>query len=343
MDNYIPSLALQAFAGIGALFLTAKIFSFVRLLASSFVLPGVSVSRRYHTPFKLTPPQLSKFGPKGSWALVTGASDGIGKEFSVQLAKRGFNLVLVSRTHAKLEALEKEIKSSNPNTQTRILAMDFAQNSDSDYEALGSLIAGLDIAILVNNVGQSHAIPVPFVETDSKEINNIITINCFGTLRITQAVAPGMVQRSRGLILTMASFGGVFPTPLLATYSGSKAFLQQWGTALGSELAPKGITVEVVQSHLVTSAMSKIRRASLLVPTPKAFVRSTLGKIGRSGGSQGIAYTSTPYWAHGFYQWIITTFVGTSSSFTVGQNKTMHEQIRRRALAKAAREGKKGL
>jgi len=174
------------------------------------------------------------------------------------------------------------------------------------------------------------------------EMNNIITINCIGTLRLTQLIAPGMAQRKRGLILNMASFGGVFPTPLLATYSGSKAFIQQWGSALGAELASKGVTVEVVQSHLVTSAMSKIRRSSLLVPTPKSFVRSTLGKIGRSGGSQGIAYTSTPYWAHGLMQWVITTFAGSTSYFTVGRNKVMHEDIRRRALAKQARGSKKG-
>jgi 17beta-estradiol 17-dehydrogenase / very-long-chain 3-oxoacyl-CoA reductase len=221
--------------------------------------------------------------------------------------------------------------------------MDFAQNNDSDYNALGDLVKNLDISILINNVGQSHSVPVPFLQTEPSEMNNIITINCVGTLRITQLIAPGMVQRKRGLILNMASFGGVFPTPLLATYSGSKAFIQQWGSALGAELASKGVTVEVVQSHLVTSAMSKIRRSSLLVPTPKAFVRATLGKIGRSGGSQGIAYTSTPYWAHGLMQWVITTFVGSTSYFTVGRNKVMHEDIRRRALSKAARESKKGL
>jgi 17beta-estradiol 17-dehydrogenase / very-long-chain 3-oxoacyl-CoA reductase len=221
--------------------------------------------------------------------------------------------------------------------------MDFAQNQDSDYAALEELTTSLDIAVLINNVGQSHYIPVPFLETERKEMDNIITINCIGTLRITQLIAPGMVSRKRGLILTMASFGGVFPTPLLATYSGSKAFLQQWGSAIGAELAPKGVTVEVIQSHLVTSAMSKIRRASALVPTPKAFVRAALSKIGRSGGSQGIAYTSTPWWAHGLMQYAITTFAGTSSYLTVGKNKTMHEDIRRRALAKAARDAKKGL
>lgn len=286
--------------------------------------------------------QLSKFGPKGSWAVITGASDGIGKEFALQIARKGFNVVLVSRTQSKLDALASDI-SSKFKVQTKTLAMDFAQNSDIDYSQLRALLKDLDIAILINNVGLSHSIPVPFVETPHKELTDIITINCLGTLRVTQIVAPGMIARKRGLILSMASFGGLLPTPLLATYSGSKAFLQQWSTALASELSPYNITVQLELSYLVTSAMSKIKRPSMFVPTPKVFVRSALGKIGRSGGAQGIYATSTPYWAHGLMHWALTTFIGTTSKIAVDQNRTFHEDIRKRALRKAEREAKKGL
>ena len=134
--------------------------------------------------------------------------------------------------------------------------MDFSKNEEGDFAKLTALVDGLDVSILVNNVGQSHSIPVPFIETPKEEIRDIIAINCNATLRVTQIVAPGMVKRKRGLILTMGSFGGLLPTPLLATYSGSKAFLQQWSTALGSELAPSGVDVELVISYLVTTAMS---------------------------------------------------------------------------------------
>ena len=271
---------------------------------------------------------------------MTGASDGIGKEYAIQLAAKGFNVVLVSRTKSKLETLATEITKAT-SVETKTLAMDFAQNRDSDYAALKALVSDLDVSILVNNVGLSHDIPVPFVQTPEQEIKDIITINCHGTLRVTQLVAPGMVQRQRGLIITMASFGGILPTPLLATYSGSKAFLQQWSTALGSELAPHNVRVQLVQSYLVTSAMSKIKRASATVPTPRVFVRSALAKIGRSGGAQGIANTSTPYWGHAFMHWALSTCTGTMTAFVVDQNRTMHESIRKRALRKAEREGKK--
>lgn len=219
--------------------------------------------------------------------------------------------------------------------------MDFARNDDDDYAKLNSVIDDLDVAILINNVGKSHDIPVPFIETATREMTDIIMINCLGTLRLTQMVAPKLVQRRRGLILTMGSMGGLVPSPLLATYSGSKAFLQQWSTALGSELRPYGVDVELVLSYLVTSAMSKIRRPNLSTPNPRNFVKAVLAKLGRSGGAQGIAFTSTPYWSHGIIHWALKTFAGTMNRVVVDRNRIMHESIRRRALRKMERDGKK--
>lgn len=269
--------------------------------------------------------------------MITGASDGLGKEFALQIARAGFNVVLVSRTESKLVALADEIKSKNPATQTKTFAMDFAQNKDSDYEQLKSLVDGLDIAILINNVGKSHSIPVPFNETPEDEMKDIITINCHGTLRVTKLITPGMIQRKRGLILTMGSFGGLLPTPLLATYSGSKAFLQHWSSALGAELEPYGITVSLMQAHLITSAMSKIRRPTLTVPTPKVWVKAALSKIGRNGGSPHFSYSSSPYFSHGLMAWFLTCVMGVWNKTVLSMNHDMHKSIRKRALRKMER------
>ena len=284
--------------------------------------------------------------------MVTGASDGIGKEFAIQLAKQGFNIVLISRTNSKLATVASEIKARHSSVQTKCVAIDFAQplcqrsddNQDSErgtYVELELALAGLEIAVLINNVGRSHSIPVPFVNTPAQEMQDIININCGATLQVTQMIATKMVARRRGLIITIASFGGIVPTPLLATYSGSKAFLQHWSSALAAELAPAGIKVHLVQSHLVTSAMSKIRKPSALVPTPKVFVTAALAKIGRSGGAQGIAATGTPYWAHALMHWALASITGTMNWVVVNRNKAMHEQIRSRALRKLEREEKK--
>ena len=264
----------------------------------------------------------------------------------------------MSRTQAKLAAAASEIEARHPSVQTRCVAIDFAQplggkdekgekgkkggkGGGDGYNELETALEGLEISVLVNNVGRSHSIPVPFLETPAQEMQDIINVNCGATLQVTQIVAPKMVARRRGLVITMASFGGVVPTPLLATYSGSKAFLQQWSSALAAELAPHGIKVHLVQSHLVTSAMSKIRKSSALVPTPKVFVAAALAKIGRSGGAQGIAATGTPYWAHAIMHWALASITGTMNWVVVNRNKAMHEQIRKRALNKLEREGKK--
>lgn len=326
MDHASALLQNPFLAAIGTLFLLSKLFSVVKLLADLFVLPGISIA---------------KLGKKGTWAVITGASDGIGKEYAIQLAKKGYNILLVSRTQSKLDALAGEIEQAS-HVETKTLAMDFAADKEADYVKMKQMVDQLDVSVLVNNVGQSHSIPVPFAETEEKEMRDIITINCMGTLKVTKLIAPGMIKRRRGLILTMASFGGVFPTPLLATYSGSKAFLQQWSSALASELAPHEVRVQLVQSYLVTSAMSKIRKSSLMVPNPRQFVRAALSKIGRQGGSQGITWTSTPYWSHAMYQWAIVNLTpGPMNGWVINVNRKMHENIRKKALRKAAREAKK--
>ena len=281
--------------------------------------------------------QLRSFGhPSESWALITGASDGIGKEFALQLARAGYSTLLTSRTQVKLDDVATEIKQKY-NTPTKTLAIDFSANIDIDYARLKALVDSLDIAILINNVGVSHSIPVTFAETPKDEMDSIITVNCIATLRVTQVIVPGMIQRKRGLILTMGSFGGLIPSPLLATYSGSKAFLQQWSTALGSELAFSGVTVELVQSHLVTSKLSKIRKPSTFIPNPKSFVKSVLGSVGRTGGAQGWKYTSTPYWSHAGLQWFFGRFIGPGSGLLLAYVRWFHLDIRERALAKQAR------
>lgn len=99
----IPQPVQLAFAGVGAIYLASRVVSYVQLLLNLFVLSGTN---------------LRKYGRPGSWAVVTGASDGLGKEYAKQLAAKGFNLVLVSRTQSKLEALAQEFK-----VETKILAM----------------------------------------------------------------------------------------------------------------------------------------------------------------------------------------------------------------------------
>lgn len=262
------------------------------------------------------------------------------------MAKKGLNIVLVSRTESKLVALAEEI-STKYKVKTEYLAFDASTDAPANYEALKKLVSSLEnVTVLINNVGQSHSIPVPFLETSESELQNIITINNTATLKITQVVAPKIAEsakalKCRGLILNMGSFSGLTPTPLLATYSGSKAFLQAWNNALARELAPQNIDVQIVLSYLVTSAMSKIRRTSMMIPNPKQFVYYALKQAGtRHGGAQERYATLTPYWSHAIFHWWINAAVGVWSKLVININYKMHVDIRRRALKKAARLAK---
>ena len=340
IDQLLLSIASNKLAYYALLFsllfgvfkLTTFTLRFASLIVDLFILPAVD---------------FSKYGAnRGNWAVVTGASDGIGKEYALQLAKRGLSIVLVSRTQSKLELLATEI-SSKYKVNTKIVAFDASKDDEENYLELEKAIYDLPITVLINNVGQSHSIPVPFLETDEKELRDIITINNTATLRITQVVAPAIVatveksqKKVRGLILTMGSFGGLLPTPYLATYSGSKAFLQAWSTALAGELNPQGVDVELVISYLVTSAMSKIRRSSLTIPNPKQFVASTLASVGRRNGAQERFATNTPYWAHAIMHFAIENTVGVYSKIANTLNFNMHKSIRTRALKKQEKKAR---
>ncbi|KAK6463487.1 3-ketoacyl-CoA reductase [Scheffersomyces coipomensis] len=314
---------------VGVFKVTFLTLNTASLLFDLFILPSVN---------------YKKYGAKqGNWAVVTGASDGIGKEYALQLASKGLNIVLISRTQSKLELIATDIETKYK-VETKIIAFDVSTDESTNYDRIAETIKDLPVTILINNVGQSHSIPVPFLETEDKELRDIITINNTATLKITQVVAPIIAstvakqsKKIRGLILTMGSFGGLLPTPYLATYSGSKAFLQAWSSALAGELKPQGIDVELIISYLVTSAMSKIRRTSLLIPNPKQFVKATLNGVGRRNGAQERYATNTPYWTHAFMHFGIEQAVGVYSKLANTLNYDMHKSIRTRALKKAAR------
>ncbi|KAG0296161.1 hypothetical protein BGZ98_001084, partial [Dissophora globulifera] len=160
-------------------------------------------------------------------------------------------------------------------------------------------------------------------------------VNINAAMKMTKIVVPQMIERKNGLIINVGSFAGLVPTPFLSVYSGSKAFLSSWSQAIGAELKPKGIHVQNVNTFFVVSAMSRIRRASLLIPMPKPYVRSVLSQIGLSGGAS-TPFTSTPFYSHAVANWLIDNVF--SRAFWVQHNYNVQVDIRKRALRKRERE-----
>lgn len=234
---------------------------------------------------------------KGAWALVTGSTEGIGKEIAFQLSKRGFNIILMARNEDKLKKTRKEILSSltsKGSIKVKTIVFDF---SSSSRDLLVDSLSGLDrISILVNNVGVSHEHPKFFIEEDMDSLESIINVNILNTVRLTKIVLHGMMERddgSKASIINIGSFSGECPIPLLQTYSASKAFLKTWSISLGKELEDKGITCHLFNTYFVVSNMSKIKRHSFLVPTPKDYVSSLLRIVGQKG-----SFFSTPFLSH---------------------------------------------
>ncbi|KAF8637980.1 hypothetical protein AX16_010612 [Volvariella volvacea WC 439] len=311
---------------VGTLSVARVLYQTLSVILQTFVLPGKS---------------LKKFGAKqGAWAVVTGATDGIGKDFAFQLAKAGFNVFLVARNKELLNNTAHEIEQKYPGTATALHSIDFTTKDEEAYDALASAFSALDIGVLVNNVGKSHTMPAYLIDTPKDEINDILAINVNATVRVTYAVLPGMVKRKRGLILNIGSFAGAIPSPMLATYSGTKAFLATFTSALGEEVKQHNIVVEHVNTYFVVSKLSKIRKASILIPKPAPYVKAVLSKIGLACGA---AYsnrpnTSTPFWSHAIIDYALTLFG--LRNYAIRYTHGLHKDIRRRALRKLERESK---
>ncbi|KAE8222583.1 hypothetical protein CF319_g4246 [Tilletia indica] len=328
--NVLAAVPVAFLAFVGIVWITFQVIVFVRVLAECYLLPGIP---------------LDSFGAKkklpgnGAWAVVTGATDGIGREFALQLAKAGFNIFLASRSAEKLGKVAAEIELAVPGVKTKTEAIDFSSGDDRQYDALLSGLSGLTIGVLVNNVGKSHQLPVTFNETDPEEIRQIIEINVTATLRVTKMIVPRMIEQKRGLIINMGSFAGQTPTPLLATYSGSKSFLIGWSQALGEELKRHRITVQLLNTYFVVSNMSRVRKSSAMIPTPKQYVAQALKTIGNAGGAVGRPYTGTPWPMHALLDWVLERVVP-SKAMTLSYSHEQQQSVRKRALRKVEKAQK---
>ncbi|GFS15304.1 very-long-chain 3-oxoacyl-CoA reductase [Elysia marginata] len=231
----------------------------------------------------------------GAWAVVTGCTDGIGKAYAEQLAARGINIVLISRTLSKLTEMAKEVEEKYK-VKTMVIAADFSQADI--YDNIRSNVENLDIGVLVNNVGMSYDYPEYYAEIeDPNFVSKMLHLNCTSVAKMTQIVLPNMLKKRQGYVINIGSSAGSAPTPFLTLYSACKSFVDTFTRALTIEYSRSGVNFQLVSPYFVVSKLSKIRKASVFVPTPNTYVKGALATVGVQSSTNG-------FWSHTVQDWI---------------------------------------
>ena len=178
----------------------------------------------------------------GEWAVITGASAGIGAEFARALARQGISCVLTARREDRLRELASELEK-NYQVSTRIVPVDLADSAGA--ERLIEAVEDLEVAMLVNNAGFGYA--GRFDKLERKRLREMITLNCTAPVVLTHALLPGMCERGRGAVIVTGSAAGRQPLPLHGVYSATKSFDLLFGESLAVELKDQGIDVLVIE------------------------------------------------------------------------------------------------
>ena len=244
----------------------------------------------------LRPSAIPRFlrSDRDSWALVTGASDGIGFGFCQELAARGFHVILHGRNQQKLDRRASELSKEFPRLQTQIFLAD-ASKPVVSFDALLETIKNIHLTVLVNNVGGNNNLPRQFMNLQEQSLSDIeatLNLNAGFTTKITRTLLPTLMNNEPSLILNIGSLAAL-GVPRVSVYSGTKGFLVSHSESLQTELVAQGrdVTVHAVYVGPVQSG-GYTPDASLFVPTPRGMAQATLATAGSS------AVAVTPYLPH---------------------------------------------
>lgn len=229
----VPPWALLSLAVIGAATLSYRTYEVFSII-SQFFRPS-SLPRYLHCD-------------EGSWALVTGASNGIGKAFAEELLERGFNVVLHGRNEAKLTGIKNEFEAAHKTRKIQILVAD-ATDVHGDFAAIRQQMEALPgkLTILVNNVGGIHSRRQyqTLDQYTTEELINNINANATFTTLITSTLLPLLKKNGPSLILNCGSIVNTIAPAYIATYVGGKGYIHAWAASLKMEIQAQGYADKV--------------------------------------------------------------------------------------------------
>merc|ERR1712226_203614 len=282
------------FSTIGSIVLIYSFFTFMAYISKLFIVFYLNSNQDLR----------QKFGP---YALVTGCTDGIGEAFVKVLAREyKMNLILVSRTKSKLDKLKQEITNENEDIKCFIIPVDFTDTSDANYQKIEQRIQGLDVRILINNVGHRYGHGEgPIVYDDAEPVDDIeklIKVNLFAQTKLTNMFLKRWKKcendNKRSLCINMSSFSAVFPMPYMSFYPATKQYNKFLIESLIREqksqkdsCCTQKTTFQILEPYFVATRTHPIaKKPSFGVPSPENFVNNALRCVGHFEITSGMFF-----------------------------------------------------
>lgn len=218
----------------------------------------------------------TRFGPT---ALVTGASEGIGRAFAEALAAQGLDLVLVARRETVLQGLARDL-SARHGVKVEVIASDLSAPG-AVADILGRT-AALPIGLLVASAGFGSV--GPFLELDAASEANMVDVNCRSVVELTHGLATRMAAKGKGGVVLFSSVVGFGGAPYSATYAATKGFVQSFAEGLAVELRPRGISVlSVAPGPVGTGFAARSGMQMGKAETPDTVARVSLRALAAGG------------------------------------------------------------
>ena len=219
----------------------------------------------------------------GKWAVVTGATDGIGQAIAKELARRGMSILLVGRNAEKL-ARSKALVEAEPNVgEVETVRIDLSDSSLDNFASIRRQIDpdNRDIGMLINNAGTFPSKFVRFNKFDMEDLVVIANLNMIAPLHMTRMIMPGMVSRGRGMVMNVSSLVGLITAPYWSIYSATKAFMNVFTHQLQIEYASHPIDIVLLTPGPVTTRPfnEATHRKSSIVPGPDEYATKVVAAM----------------------------------------------------------------
>jgi uncharacterized protein len=215
---------------------------------------------------------------KGKWALITGASAGIGVALARELATGGTNLILTARRTERLETLARELAAAHK-ISAQIFSADLAHLNAPEEIFAFTLGKKIEIDLLINNAG--FAKYGEFTNADTKRLLDMVQVNCSAVVHLSRLYLPDMVKRRQGYVMIVASTASFQAVPYLSTYAATKAFDLILAEGLAEEMKPYGVRVCALCPGSTESEFSEVAGQSALAAARRN--RETAEKVARVG------------------------------------------------------------